>query len=823
MNSPKEQEVFHPSSVPVNRAKKQREGRKRSCQCCFYVATVLFALLGAVVVLGGGYLIAKLTLGFLFPLRDLALPHKHTQPFNASQLHPLINSQSTFDIHATVLEDVTDLLARGEKLPDDQLWQTYEQTLNTRDTKGVQSNFTRTDVVVWSGKVIEGATIDSKIHTSIPLRIPVQPLYTNKLGRSSLRAIFSVSIPDEQAKTLGTFFNVSYILSDRAPILPKRSNYAHWPTDLNTALIDAGISTSLLELVPSPFYRTDSEGSPVERTIDNRSHISPFFDRHPRNLHFLQASSDQVNQAAEGRLPEYRNGDARILIPHFRTRSRVGLVKSKDAFVYDDAMLHQFEGKHRLMRTCNNLDSAECERPYWKHAFESLFTFTRADSEDHVDDKDTGRTQPDVSAAAASAVDSKKEQKAHFYGPVLTQVSTPAASQFLRRIPQRAPTIDGAHEPQIVRTNASAACAIPAASLDASRQYFEFDWQIYFSSHTLRRVLLAESSFPTIVWSPPLPLGPGEEGDREIAANSVPTEAATHMVGRLLTGDRLHSKDHPTPLVIGSTMAVIWHFFFDEILLIWFWYTRRTSTGLWIEAQWTWIVIVMLKFAVELADYVTAGQEGSIILLLYSGSPLIHVIFMVTTLLHLKRPADYTGFWSNPLAFRRRRLTRREVKSINLAKSIDKRPFYVLSAALVLICLGNEYWISILNPAERCVLGDTDVKVSLALSRRMFQEATQALTRALLQTQLLAQAYFNNRSSTFTGCFRISAIGTAALASFEMLVECLALFSSWADQRHTSPIRLYDFVELALLIPFAYQAVRYKGVPQVEVEDEDEE
>ncbi|CBQ69119.1 hypothetical protein sr00093 [Sporisorium reilianum SRZ2] len=808
MNSPREQEqVFHPASIPVDRATKQREGRRRSCQLYFYVATVLFALFGATVVFEGGYLVVKFSRVFLFPLKSLAIHHKQIQPNNVTQVHPLITPSSTFDIYATVWEDVTDLLARGGKLPDrDEPWKTMEEVLYKRDANGTLSNFTRTDAVVWAGKAVEGATINSKVHTSIPLRIPVAPLYTNGLGGSSLRATFSVSVPEDQAKAFGTFFNASYMLPDGAPVLPKRSSYADLPTDLNTALIDAGISTSLLELVPSPFYRTDSEGLPAERTIDNRTQILPFFDRHPRNLHFLQASSDQVIQAADGRLPEFRDGEARILIPHFRTRSRIGLVRSKDVFHHDTATRLQFEGRLALIRRCTNLDNAVCERPYWKHAFESLFTFTK----------------PDTSAATV-ADDDNDVQRASFYGPTLTQVSTPAAPQFLRRIPQHLPTLDRSRELAILRSNASVACTIPDAALDASHEYFEFDWQVHFSSHTLQRVMLAESAYTFLIRPPPAPLGPGQEGTKEIGANSISTINSASNVDRALSGDRLHRKDHPTSVVLGSVAMVIWHLLIDEVLLFWFWYSRKTSTGLWIEAQWMWVTIVVLKYVVEVARPFIAGEEASIVSLFFGSTSLAHLPFVAITLMHLKRPANYTGFWSNPLAFRRRRLTRREVKSINMAESVNKQPFYMFFTALFLFYLVSKHSIFVLNPAERCMVDDAGGKAAFPLSRRIFEDGTDALASALLQTQVLAQVYFNYRSSTFTGCFRISAIGTAVVTTFVMIAVSIESLGSWADQRHTEPVYVSAFLELAVLLLLAYQAVVYKGVPQVEGEDEDEE
>lgn len=804
-------QVFHPSSVPVDRAVKQREERKQSCRFCIYIVVALLAIFGGLIIVGGSYLIWSLSTDFLFPTKSLALHHKHVQPFNASQVHPLITKSTSFDINAVVWQDVTGFLDSGGELPHrDEPWQLLESVLYKR-IGGNQSNETRKQVIVWSGKIAPGASFESKVHTLVPLRIPVSPLYTNRLGRSSLRATFSVSLPEEQARSLGKLSSTEYMLPFDLPFLQQRIDYEDKPSahDLDTALIDGGISTSLLELVPSPYFRTDSDGQAANRTIGDGTAVSPFFDRHPSNLHFLDPTSSQFDRPADGRLPELRGKEGRILLPHFRTRTRIGMARITDVFDNTTFVQQQLAGRIQMRNTCSNWNNALCERQYRKAAFETLLNFTK----------------PLTSAEAASGDEAATQQRL-FYGPVLTQSSTPGMPQFQRRIPHRMPTLDGLEQPATLQGNASAACEIPPARLDASGQFFELDWHVYFSSHTLQRAVLGESDQFALVRPPPAPLHPGEEGDKELIANSIPSASAASSADRFLTGDRYHAKDRTSWMVVGGGVLGLWLLIVDEILLFWFWYTRKTSAGLWIEAQWLWVGMHVVKFAVDLIRPFVEGQEDplpSLIGLFFSSTMLFHIPFVVLTLLHLVRPANFVRGWRNILSFRRRRLTRREIHSKNLGKSIDKRPFYLLFAAFFLFYILIDHPTLVLNPAERCLVDDAGGRAFFPLSRRIFEETIRSLESAVFNTQLLAQVYFNYRSRTFTGCFRIAAIGTALVTTPVMLLTLAEGRAGWVDKRYSEPITVGVLFEVGLPLMLAYQAVVYRGVPQVVGEDEEEE
>ncbi|SPO30577.1 uncharacterized protein UTRI_05194 [Ustilago trichophora] len=813
--------VFHPSSIPVDRAAKQRQERRQSCRLCFYASVAFLALLGGFLTIGGGYLASKLLKDFLFPTKPYALKRQEVSRYNASQVHPLIDASSTFDIHATVWQDVTDLLARGEKLPHrDVSWTFVEYELVHRSVGGFAKNETRTEVVLWSGVIARGAKPESKIHNSIHLRVPVAPLYTSNLGRSSLRATFSIAVPDDQARILGTFRNVSSVFTSETPampILPRRPDFAEKRPDhdLNTALADTGISTSLLELVPSPWFRTTDDGKPATSTIPSSRDpsISPFYGAHLQNIRFLDLSSNETNQTAPGHLPEFRNADGTILLPHFKTRSRLGMVRATDVFDNFTFQSQHLVATIQMRRACKNSVDWPCIREYRKHAFETMLTFAQT---------------PRLASTTPSSEDEEQSEENHFYhAPVLTQAMQ-GSPIYQRRIPQRLPTLDQKDEPVTLKTNASAACEIPPARLDASRQYFEFDWHIYFSSHTLQRVAVAESGFTTLVRPPPAPLGPGEEGDKQLVANSIPTLTSSISIEKALNGDRYHANDHPSRLVLSSFGLFFWQVIGDQILLFYFWYTRQRSTGLWIEAQWMWVGSQVLNFAAGIIRPFLEDEEDpwpSFVGVFWRGTALFHVPFVITTILHLVRPPSFnlkTWWRRNPIKYRRRRLTRREQRSVALSKTIDKRPFYALFLAVFAFCFIRDYNLLQFNPADRCLVDDLGGNAAFPLSRRIFEEGVAATSDAMLHTYLFAQIWFNYRSSTFTGSFRISAIGSAIVMVTMTVIVSLDSFASWTDKRHSEPVGLEAVLQMVAPLLLCYQALTYKGVPQVDASEEDD-
>ena len=247
---------------------------------------------------------------------------------------------------------------------------------------------------------------------------------------------------------------------------------------------------------------------------------------------------------------------------------------------------------------------------------------------------------------------------------------------------------------------------------------------------------------------------------------------------------------------------------------------------------------------------------------------LFHLPFMIATLLHLERPAGYGNkvWWCrNPLAFRRRRLTRRERKSIALAELIDKKPFYMVSnrfplsksqhcrsvaeayspfppfpfpCAFFLTCVHgcfqlftgffllrfiSAHGFFLLGAPRVCPVDDGAHRAFVPLFEKVIQNSTAALRSALLNVHGLAQAWFNRKSRTFTEAFRIMMIGTAVVNSIQELIDVAEFLAHRHDERHALQLSPTHFVTLVAPIWLAYQALTYKGVPQIEPIDDDDD
>lgn len=80
------------------------------------------------------------------------------------------------------------------------------------------------------------------------------------------------------------------------------------------------------------------------------------------------------------------------------------------------------------------------------------------------------------------------------------------------------------------------------------------------------------------------------------------------------------------------------------------------------------------------------------------------------------------------------------------------------------------------------------------------------------------QIHLNHRLQSFGGMYRIAAIVSLA---FEVLdVGPTLLVRSFGEWHLRTPVTLLHLVKLSTAAALAWQAVRYKAVPQVEQEEE---
>jgi hypothetical protein len=445
------QQVFEPDAVPKRR---KTPNRKLTFRCCLKTFAVLGAALGIVLLV----LIGKALYGSSL---KITAAHSDMPHFTGIGVRPLVNATAKFDVLATVWLDVTQHLAKGGVLSDD------TQVVTYRSWDGTE----RKEAILYSELLFKDATMASKLHATARIRLPIEPLYTQSLGPASLRGTFKLvarSLP------VGLAFNSStHVYPSHLPIGPRsptssmlRTNVteegAQAPFTLEEALEHSAISTNLLTLL-STEWQLQNE---THRHLRGDSGVdSPMFDGSPSNRAFA---------VEKGNLSQYiADRSHRILLPHVCTRSRVMLIREERTLpIYD---YYQRFGKSlkKLAVDCIELHKAngtkftsngQCQRLLQDSPFENRLQFHN-------------RTNV--------------EQVYPFYAPFLAQQTSAAAHRHHRTIPNTPPNKPSS-SPTAAKTKEDN-CLIPLLQMDASAQYFEFDWDVLFSAHVHLRSMIAES------------------------------------------------------------------------------------------------------------------------------------------------------------------------------------------------------------------------------------------------------------------------------------------------------------------------------------------
>ena len=338
-----EQQVFHPDSIP--RRDSANTQPRKVMKWCFWI----FGMVVAVIVCLSLLLtinMARLGLQFfLHPTNAFARTQSHSDPFDSSIVRPLIDSNSTFDLMTTVWLDVTDFLDNGGTLPD---LNGAQIPISEYQLEYEGLSIARKEAILYSGRLFTDLSFLSKKHATVPLHIPISPLYGASLGPSSLRATFSV-VP--QRKDLGAPKFADTIYSHKAYALPRVPGYTNMSdeqvVDLEGALSRTAVSTSLISLLESPWSRPnlteDGIKNPSLGNVNVNHLHNMFFDALPSNMHFLKQARGHNDQV------EYLDELGTILLPHIATRSRVAIVKEDNLFDLR-VFLHRFASARNHVR-----------------------------------------------------------------------------------------------------------------------------------------------------------------------------------------------------------------------------------------------------------------------------------------------------------------------------------------------------------------------------------------------------------------------------------------------------------------------------------------
>lgn len=120
-------------------------------------------------------------------------------------------------------------------------------------------------------------------------------------------------------------------------------------------------------------------------------------------------------------------------------------------------------------------------------------------------------------------------------------------------------------------------------------------------------------------------------------------------------------------------------------------------------------------------------------------------------------------------------------------------------------------------------MDDSGGKMFMSRSEWVFEETSQAFSTALWRTVEIGQVWFNRRSGTFTGEFRIAAVGSALIGGIATLYLIRDAFGPSPNVNSSLDLGIETVLDFIAPIWLAYQALTLKGVPQVEPEEDEDE
>lgn len=131
------------------------------------------------------------------------------------------------------------------------------------------------------------------LHSSVKVQVPIEPFYSQTLGQASLRATFQLvphSIPSElKFKGSGTLYPSFLPIGPRSPQSYLLKEGALAPSSVDEALERSGINLNLLTLLP-----TNWRPNHTSWNIRDDHHVDPpMFDGTPANRAFGNGTVEQ--------------------------------------------------------------------------------------------------------------------------------------------------------------------------------------------------------------------------------------------------------------------------------------------------------------------------------------------------------------------------------------------------------------------------------------------------------------------------------------------------------------------------------------------------
>ncbi|PWN19369.1 hypothetical protein BCV69DRAFT_284000 [Microstroma glucosiphilum] len=578
-----------------------RKGRSWCSSICKLLLIIQVLASLAVVVIAlyfGGGVLRELN----HPHSDITFNHKKHPVAQAKPplVEPLINASTPFDIVATVWLDVTQHLDQGHSLPAG-----FETVTYLLPNTTVQER--RTDAILYQDVLFRSVTMDSFVFGSVPLDVPIEPLYTQVLGPSSLRITFTLR-PDEQTVTdLGELEGRMTIHPNTSLTLPRSLSSANAVKSrtgrlvLQDVLDHTAPSVPLLKLLPSKYYLQgdlpgfnctggNSSQSFSPRPLQNLSPLVPsFMDNSYASRHFVK----NLTHDQDGN--RYYIGDSKlcqIFHPHIRSRVNVVLLRDERHFALPDWGFRQ----QTAMR-----NSAPCweARPEDEELPGACYDIRRNGPLEQL---------LQFRAKSNEGQELKMEDVAFRWSPVLYD-GGPASTGPAQH--QQLPHLRPGSEAALARLAAKqGACDTSILSPEAaSPEFFHIDLSVHFAAHRMLRswtLSWVEPVMPnaTTAWDV-------EEGKHKEMINTFLPEEENYW--ELWTSIALGSAAHPRSKTRGAIAMGLIFGLAESLelgLALIYWYTRSNTLGLSHNAQWMIATATALSIPAQMRPWI-AGIRSS--------------------------------------------------------------------------------------------------------------------------------------------------------------------------------------------------------------------
>ena len=506
---------------------------------------------------------------------------------------PLIRSQDKISIQATVWLDVTQHIEQGNVLPKTKEGKDLE--LVTYFTIG---NKTRTEAILHSGIVFDNIVSIGDHFTQIPLSIPIDPLYTQDLGPSTLRLTYVAQVPQSVTAEFGQFITSKSVFPLSPHVLPrsktsvrirKGCDGSHTDSreigganetgaiNIEEALEFNGASVNLLEVVRS------ERAIPNCKYTDNRYRgpmVSSFLDGAPNNLNFT--TNTVLDE--QGRRLILRD-NCTIVRPFINTQSRLHLIEAYDIIDrngYEDVQA-SFK---KQVSSCFPKDDRESHAGCLVHLrteppFENRIWFSKK-------------------AVKPERISHEKDLNDSFslYAPALMQRSFSTPPYDRQLIPRNRPKGHHSTNPKSNKGPGSIlwfaqkaeekknqmreGCRLPELEPDSKNEYFDTDLKIRFGSVNNFRANIYSGS--TMAYKSTYKMRYLNEGEQEAPVYTTAQYDDSWELESLIVGDRTHPSSKPITKLLMYTLIKAGQI--GSIFLgLLYWYTRTTTAGLALRAQ----------------------------------------------------------------------------------------------------------------------------------------------------------------------------------------------------------------------------------------------